>query len=137
MAPGGVDEVDAPLAGYSILLAEDEPDNQSILVESLSDMGAKVVAVSNGQAVDRIRTTGLPPMICCSWISRCPSWMAIRQRRRFCGWLGLPIIAQTVYAFSEERERCLAAGMIGHLSKPINVDELVRLVRSKIPAKIV
>ncbi|MBS1140220.1 MAG: sensory box protein [Proteobacteria bacterium] len=138
-APGGVDEVDAPLAGYSILLAEDEPDNQSILVESLSDMGAKVVAVSNGQeAVDRIVNDGAAAYDLLLMDIQMPVMDGYQATHRILQLApGLPIIAQTAHAFSEERERCFAAGMIGHLSKPINADELVRLVRGKIPAKIV
>jgi CheY-like chemotaxis protein len=45
----------------------------------------------------------------------------------------LPVIAQTAHAFSEERERCLAAGMIGHLAKPIDPQALLQLVRDHRP----
>jgi CheY-like chemotaxis protein len=47
----------------------------------------------------------------------------------------LPIIAQTAHAFGEERARCFAAGMVGHIAKPIDPDELraiiLRYVKSR------
>jgi CheY-like chemotaxis protein len=39
---------------------------------------------------------------------------------------GMPIFAVTAHAFDEEKERCRALGMKGHLSKPIDVEELRR-----------
>jgi adenosylhomocysteinase len=41
----------------------------------------------------------------------------------------LPIVAQTAHALEEEREKCRAAGMAGHIAKPIDPDELVLVVR--------
>jgi len=46
----------------------------------------------------------------------------------------LPIIAQTAHAFNEERERCFAAGMVGHVAKPLDSHELVQLVRQHVPS---
>jgi CheY-like chemotaxis protein len=40
----------------------------------------------------------------------------------------LPIIGQTAHAFDEERDKCLAAGMLAHIAKPIDPQALVRLV---------
>ena len=44
----------------------------------------------------------------------------------------LPVIGQTAYALREEREQCLAAGMVDHIAKPIDLDALVELVNKHV-----
>jgi CheY-like chemotaxis protein len=40
----------------------------------------------------------------------------------------LPIVGQTAHAFDEDRHKCLAAGMVGHIAKPIDPQALTHLV---------
>ena len=47
----------------------------------------------------------------------------------------LPIIGQTAHAYGDERERCFAAGMVGHIAKPIDPDTLVKIVLQLVSAR--
>ena len=48
----------------------------------------------------------------------------------------LPIIGQTAHALGEDRDKCLAAGMVAHIAKPIDPAALVDLVRRHVPVKL-
>jgi CheY-like chemotaxis protein len=57
--------------------------------------------------------------------------VAIRERERTAGG-HLPIVAMTAHAMQGDQERCLAAGMDGYVSKPIDINQLVSVVESVI-----
>ncbi|ODS83656.1 MAG: response regulator [Sphingobacteriales bacterium 41-5] len=46
----------------------------------------------------------------------------------------IPVIAITAQAMTGDREKCLAAGAGGYVSKPVNVDELVEMLKKIIPS---
>ncbi|MDE2439681.1 MAG: PAS domain S-box protein [Betaproteobacteria bacterium] len=130
------DVLPKPLAGVSILVAEDEVINQAVLETNLLEDGARVVIVCNGrEAVERIAHDGRAAYDVVLMDIQMPvmdGYEATRQIKALAP--DLPIIAQTAHAFNEERERCLAAGMVGHLAKPIDAAALVQLIRQHVPS---
>ncbi len=125
-----------PLAGISILVAEDEIINQEILKDNLMEDGARVVMVSNGkEALDRVIEGGRDAYDIVLMDIQMPEMDGFEAARRILELIpDMPIIAQTAHAFSEERERCLAAGMISHIAKPINPDDLVAVIHQNLAA---
>jgi len=128
--PRGVISESAPLAGLSILVTEDNEINQAILVENLTSLGARVTTANNGlQAVERLKADGPAAYDIVLMDIQMPvmnGYEAARHLRQLAP--GLPIIGQTAHALPEEREACLAAGMVAHLAKPIDFSELQRLI---------
>jgi PAS domain S-box-containing protein len=114
-----------------ILLAEDNVVNQRFVVRLLEKLGHTVVAAANGrevlaalekQAFDLVlMDVQMPEM------DGLETTRIIRKRERSAG-THLPIIATTAHAMKGDRERCLAAGMDGYVSKPIRVEELFEAV---------
>jgi PAS domain S-box-containing protein len=119
-----------PLAGISILAAEDEPINRTLLTENLLDDGARVVMVNNGrEAVERVIQDGPAAYDIVLMDIQMPEMDGYEASRRILELApGLPIIAQTAHAFAEEKEKCLAAGMLDHIAKPINPQELQAVI---------
>ena len=119
-----------PLAGITMLVAEDDLMNQKVLLESLTDDGAEVTMVSNGrEAVECVAELGPHAFDIVLMDVQMPEMDGYEASRRILELSpDLPIIAQTAHAMSDERDKCFAAGMVGHIAKPINQDELVRQV---------
>ncbi len=118
------------LAGISILVAEDTEINQLVLDEFLTSEGAQVVMVADGQqAVDRVTREGADTFDIVLMDIQMPVMGGYEATRRI-GKLAprLPIVGQSAHAMAEEREECMAAGMVDHLAKPIDIDELVAVV---------
>jgi CheY-like chemotaxis protein len=92
--------------------------------------GAAVVMVGNGlEAVECIRRDGAAAFDVVLTDIQMPvmdGYEAAREIHQMAP--TLPIIGQTAHALTEERERCLAAGMVDHIAKPINADKLVAMV---------
>jgi PAS domain S-box-containing protein len=123
-----------PLAGLSILVAEDDVINQMVLEENLIHDGAEVVLVGNGrEAVERVMRDGgaaYDIVLMDIQMPEMDGYEATRRIRELTP--DLPIIGQTAHALNEEREKCLAAGMVGHIAKPIDPERLVKLVRQHV-----
>jgi two-component system sensor histidine kinase/response regulator len=119
------------LNGLRVLLAEDNAINQQIAVELLEGVGAAVDVVSNGrEAVDRLLATGADirydVVLMDLQMPEMDGYQATALIRAEPGLVDLPIIAMTAHAMAEERDRCLAAGMRAHITKPIDPDVLYR-----------
>ena len=121
--------------GARILLAEDNEINQQIAVELLEGAGAKVTVVNNGRlAVDKLcgSKEATPPFDIVLMDLQMPEmdgYQATAKLRSEPRLAALPIIAMTAHATMEERQRCLASGMVDHISKPIDPGNLYETIR--------
>jgi two-component system, sensor histidine kinase and response regulator len=110
-----------------ILLAEDNPINQTLATRMLEKQGHTVVVVGDGRGVLdalALHTFDLVLMdVQMPVMDGLTATAIIRGREQQLGG-HLPIVAMTAHAMKGDAERCLAAGMDGYLSKPIKADEL-------------
>ena len=122
------------LNGRHILLAEDNDLNAEIAEAILERAGLKIERVEDGvQCVDRIAKmpAGTYDMILMDiQMPKMDGYKATQEIRHLpdkdkaC----IPIIAMTASAFEEDKREAIAAGMNGHITKPINVDELIAIL---------
>ena len=115
-----------------ILLVEDNPANQKLATYILQDRGHTVEIAGDGQEAICLTEQNRYDVILMD--VQMPGMNGLEAtaviRKRECGGSRVPIIAMTAHAMQEDRERCLAAGMDGYISKPINAQEMIGLVES-------
>ena len=129
--PGTGSEI---LEGRNILLAEDNDLNAEIAEAILERAGLKIERVENGiQCVDRIMEmpAGTYDMILMDiQMPKMNGYKATQTIRHLpdkdkaC----IPIIAMTANAFEEDKRKAIAAGMNGHIAKPIQVDNMLSIL---------
>jgi PAS domain S-box-containing protein len=123
----------AKLRGARILLAEDNDINQQIAVELLEGAGAAVIVANNGLEAFAILLNGPQPplfdvVLMDLQMPEMDGYQATAKIRADPRFATLPIIAMTAHATIEERQRCIAAGMNDHISKPIDPASLFETV---------
>ncbi|RCW75677.1 PAS domain-containing hybrid sensor histidine kinase/response regulator [Pseudorhodoferax soli] len=117
-----------PLRGVRLLLAEDNEINQQIAVELLESAGAAVTVAANGQLALDVLAAGaaFDAVLMDLQMPVMDGMQATARIRADARFAQLPIIAMTAHAMVEERERCLAAGMVDHITKPIDPATMIQ-----------
>jgi CheY-like chemotaxis protein len=131
--PGNVNSPPRELKNLRVLLAEDNVINQTIAVRVLQKRGCVVTVAANGQAALnawRIQSFDVILMdIQMPGMDGLEVTAAIRKKEISTG-AHIPVIAMTAHALKGDKERCLAAGMDGYISKPIRTIELFAAIES-------
>jgi PAS domain S-box-containing protein len=113
--------------GSRVLLVEDNPINQQVAIELLQGMDIDVAIAADGQqALDMLEMEAYDVVLMDIQMPVMDGYEATRRIRQNRDYDDLPVIAMTAHAMSGDRERCLAAGMNDHISKPIDPSDLAR-----------
>lgn len=123
-------DVDQPLRGLTLLLAEDNPVNREIAVEMLELSGAEVdVATTGREAVERSAARRYDAILMDMQMPEMDGLEATGTIRAKPGpSQRIPIIAMTANAMEADRQRCLEAGMNDHVAKPVNIRTLTSTI---------
>jgi two-component system, sensor histidine kinase and response regulator len=116
-----------PSASLHVLLAEDNAVNQRLAVRLLEKRGHRVTVAGNGrEALDALQKESFDLVfmdVQMPEMDGLEATGAIREKEKRTG-SHQPVIALTAHAMKGDREKCLAAGMDGYLTKPIRPQEL-------------
>jgi len=110
-----------------ILVAEDNPINQKVAMKTLERMGHTVSLAADGkQALEAWAHETFDLIFMDVQMPEMDGLQATREIRHRESGSGnrIPIVAMTARAMKGDEEECLAAGMDGYVSKPINIQEL-------------
>lgn len=112
----------ARLKGTRILLVEDNPLNQELVMALLTDAGIEVVLADEGQqAIDALRIQPFDGVLMDCHMPGMDGYQTTRAIRAQSQHKDLPIIAMTASTMRFERDMAIDAGMNDHLTKPIHV----------------
>ncbi len=113
------------LRGARVLLCEDNPINQEVALALLHEAGVAADLAENGEAAVRLASQhGYALILMDMQMPVMDGLEATRAIRALPERSEVPIIAMTANAFSEDRQRCLDAGMNDHLAKPVDPEAL-------------
>jgi PAS domain S-box-containing protein len=125
------------LRGLRILLAEDNPVNQKLVVRLLEKRGQNVQTAGNGrEALEKLKEADFDLVLMdvqMPVMGGFEATAAVREGEKGTG-RHIPILALTARAMKGDRERCLAAGMDGYVGKPIRLEELFEQIEALIPS---
>ena len=118
---------------FRILLAEDNRVNQAVASRLLAKLGHTPVVANNGrEAIDLLEQERFDLVLMDIQMPEMDGILAtksIREREKSTH-RHIPIIAMTAHAMKGDRTRCLAAGMDGYVTKPINLEEVAVAIRT-------
>jgi signal transduction histidine kinase/ActR/RegA family two-component response regulator len=126
VAPGGLSPARASRRTGRVLVVDDNKVNQLIAKRLLEKSGNTAIVADNGRQalaiLDDVAAAGFDCVLMDVQMPEMDGFQCtalIRERERTTG-LHLPIIAMTAHAMKEDEIRCLAAGMDGYVSKPLD-----------------
>jgi CheY-like chemotaxis protein len=121
-----------PESNGTILVVEDHPVNQQLLAALLSKAGYAVAAAPDGQAaLAALREGAFDLVLMDCQLPRMDGLEATRRiRAGETGTPEIPILGVSASAMQLDRDECARAGMDGFVSKPVQPDALLRLIRS-------
>lgn len=113
--------------GLRVLLADDSPDNQELIVHLLAKRGATTEVADDGaQAVEKARGSSFDLILMDMQMPKLDGYQATAELRRT--GFDRPIIALTANAMRHDRDKCLKAGCSDYVAKPIDPETLYRIM---------
>jgi two-component system cell cycle response regulator DivK len=120
------------MARRQILLVEDNEKNMKLLRDVLQATGYRTLEATNGGRAVELATEHVPDLVLMD--IELPDIDGVETLRRLRAderTISIPVLALTAQAMHGDRERFLAAGFDGYVSKPVNIAELVDTVREQ------
>ena len=118
------------MAGELILVVEDNDKNRKLVRDVLTAKGYRLVEAETGEDGERLARDEHPALVLMDiQLPGINGIEALRQLRADPATAGIPVIAVTASAMTQDRQKILAAGFDAYQSKPISIRPFLDLVR--------
>lgn len=119
------------LDNKKILIVDDDSRNIFVLAAALEDYGAEIIEAENGKiALEKLQDEVFDLILMDIMMPVMNGYEAIKTIRNTDGIKHIPIIATTAKSLKGDREKCMEAGANDYISKPIEYDVLITLVKA-------
>jgi CheY-like chemotaxis protein len=128
---------DPILRGRRIAIIDDDIRNIFSLTAVLEQHNVDVLHAENGrEGIELVKANrDLDAVLVDIMMPELDGYEVMRQIRKLKRFAGLPLIAVTAKAMKEDRDRCFEAGASDYLAKPLEIDELLSVLRSALQPK--
>ena len=125
---GVLDEV---LKNKKVLIADDDVRNIFSLTKALEQHDMKVYSATDGKEALQVLSTnpGMDIVLMDMMMPEMDGYESIKKIRQQSKYKQLPVLAVTAKAMTGDREKCIAAGASDYISKPVDIDQLLSLLR--------
>ena len=123
--------IEKALENKTILITDDDMRNIFALSSALQDYKINVIIANNGvEALEKLaENTEIDLVLMDIMMPEMDGYEAMKKIRAQRHLANLPIIALTAKAMKSDREKCIAAGASDYISKPVDVDKLLSMLR--------
>jgi CheY-like chemotaxis protein len=119
------------LSGRRVLIVDDDIRNIFALSSVLEDYGMEIKTADNGRdAIGLAQKGGIDVILMDIMMPEMDGLETTREIRKIAGCKDLPIIAVTAKAMKGDRERCIEAGAWDYLSKPVDREQLLTVLKA-------
>jgi two-component system cell cycle response regulator DivK len=125
------------MAGELILIVEDNEKNRKLVRDVLQFKGYKTIETGAAEeGIQRARAERPDLILMDIQLPGMDGMTALSHLKADPATAGIPVIALTASAMTEDREKILATGFDGYLTKPINVKEFTEVVRQMLDKRV-
>jgi CheY-like chemotaxis protein/signal transduction histidine kinase/CHASE3 domain sensor protein len=127
----GVSTIEKALKDKTVLITDDDMRNIFALSSALEIYDMNIVIANNGkEAIERLKGTDQIDLVLMDiMMPEMDGYEAMRTIRAEKRFTKLPIIALTAKAMKNDREKCIEAGASDYISKPVDIDKLLSMLR--------
>jgi CheY-like chemotaxis protein len=126
---------ESAIAGGKVMLVDDDVRNLFALTSVLERHKLRVLHAESGQEAINIlgNEADLDLVLMDIMMPKMDGYETIRRIRQMPGRQNLPIVALTAKAMKGDREKCIEAGASDYITKPVNLDDLIWMLRAWLP----
>jgi PAS domain S-box-containing protein len=127
--------MDQKLSGRKILIVDDDLRNIFALTSALEVHDMNLTLAENGRkGIEALRANPDVELVLMDiMLPEMDGYQAMRAIRKMPEYRELPVIALTAQAMKGDRERCIEAGATDYIAKPVEIDQLLALMRVWLP----